>query len=37
LADKLDAEDKKTLKNAVKETQEWIDSNANAEKEQFEE
>merc|ERR1712070_1171745 len=37
LADKLDEEDKETIEEAVKEGLEWLDDNADAEKEEYEE
>ena len=37
LADKLDEEDKETINDALKEHQEWLDSNPDAEKEDYEE
>ncbi len=37
LADKLDDEDKDTITEALAEHQEWLDSNQDAEKEDFEE
>jgi len=37
LADKLDEEDKTTIEEAVKEGLEWLDDNADAEKEEYEE
>jgi heat shock protein 5 len=37
LANKISEEDKKTIKDAIKESQEWLDGNANAEKEDFDE
>ena len=36
LAKKLDEEDKKTIKDAIKDSQEWLDKNAEASKEDFE-
>lgn len=37
LANKLSDDDKSTLLDAVKESQEWLDSNPSAEKEEYEE
>ena len=37
LANKIDSDDKKTIKDALKEHQEWLDSNPEADKEDFEE
>lgn len=37
LADKLDDEDKETIKNALEETETWLKSNHDASKEEFEE
>lgn len=37
LAKKLDEEDKDAIKEAIKEGQEWLDKNADADKEQFDE
>jgi heat shock protein 5 len=37
LAKKLDDDEKKTIKDAIKEAQDWLDKNASAEKEEFEE
>ena len=37
LADKINDEDKATIKEAVKETEEWLQANQSAEKEDFEE
>lgn len=37
LADKIDEEDKESIKEALKEHQEWLDSNPDADKEDFEE
>lgn len=36
LANKLDDSEKKTIKDALKETQEWLDQNQTADKEAFE-
>lgn len=36
LANKLEDGDKKTIKDALKEAQEWLDKNASADKETFE-
>ena len=36
LANKLDDSEKKTIKDALKETQEWLDKNQTADKEDFE-
>lgn len=37
LANKLSDDDKETIKDAIKEAQSWLESNQNAEKEDFEE
>lgn len=37
LADKLDSDDKETIEEALKEHQEWLDSNSDADKEDYEE
>jgi len=36
LANKLSEEDKKTIKDALAETQKWLENNQNAEKSEFE-
>ena len=36
LANKITEEEKSTIKDAISEAQTWLDSNANAEKEEFE-
>lgn len=37
LANKLSDDDKDTIKDALKDTQDWLDKNQNAEKEDYEE
>jgi len=37
LANKIDDSDKTKIKDAIKEAKEWLDANANAEKEDYEE
>jgi len=37
LANKIDESDKKTIKDALKEAQEWLEANSNAEKEDYDE
>jgi len=37
LANKIDESDKKTIKDALKEAQDWLEANPNAEKEDFDE
>jgi heat shock protein 5 len=36
LADKLEEDDKKTIKDALKDAQDWLSSNSDADKEEYE-
>jgi len=37
LANKIDESDKKTIKDALKDAQDWLEANPNAEKEDYDE